>query len=295
MDYVATLKELPKKNDFFVGIDSDGCVFDTMEVKHKECFCPNFIKHFNLQAGSKYAREVWEFVNLYSKTRGCNRFLAVRDCLKFMKNRHEFSDREIKIADMPEMHAWIDVETKLGNPALTAKVDASGSEELKALLKWSTEVNDTIAEMVHDIPPFPGVREFLKYSHPKADMIVVSQTPVEALEREWKENGIDEYVDIIAGQEFGTKTEHLKYATEGKYDSDKILMIGDAPGDLKAARANNALFFPIIPGHEEDSWAQLVEESAERFFAGTYAGAYQESLLAEFDKALPEAPPWRQG
>ena len=77
MDAITTMRNIPKKHDFFIGIDSDGCVFDTMEVKQKECFCPNFIRHFGFQAASKYAREVWEFVNLYSKTRGCNRFLAV--------------------------------------------------------------------------------------------------------------------------------------------------------------------------------------------------------------------------
>ena len=64
------LKDLKPAKEFFIGIDSDGCVFDTMEIKHKECFAPMFIKHFDLQAVSKYAREVWEFVNLYSKTRG---------------------------------------------------------------------------------------------------------------------------------------------------------------------------------------------------------------------------------
>jgi len=42
---------------FFVGIDSDGCAFDTMEIKHKECFCPNTVKYWDLQAISKYARE----------------------------------------------------------------------------------------------------------------------------------------------------------------------------------------------------------------------------------------------
>lgn len=31
-------------------------------------------------------------------------------------------------------------------------------------------------------------------------------------------------------------------------------MIGDAPGDLKAARGNGALFFPVNPGDEEESW-----------------------------------------
>jgi phosphoglycolate phosphatase-like HAD superfamily hydrolase len=84
----------------------------------------------------------------------------------------------------------------------------------------------------------------------------------------------------------------LKYTTAGKYDADKVLMIGDAPGDLKAARANNALFFPIVPGNEEESWARLNKEGLDRFFNGTYAGTYQESLLEEFDKALPENPVW---
>ena len=36
MDAIETMRALPKKHDFFIGIDSDGCVFDTMEVKQKE-------------------------------------------------------------------------------------------------------------------------------------------------------------------------------------------------------------------------------------------------------------------
>ena len=71
------LKDFKPTKEFFVGIDSDGCIFDSMEIKHKECFAPMFIKHFTLQAVSRYAREVWEFVNLYSKTRGANRFPAL--------------------------------------------------------------------------------------------------------------------------------------------------------------------------------------------------------------------------
>ena len=71
------LSKVEKRHDFFIGFDSDGCAFDSMELKHKECFCPCFIEHFHCQAISKYAREAWDFVNLYSKTRGCNRWLAV--------------------------------------------------------------------------------------------------------------------------------------------------------------------------------------------------------------------------
>ena len=42
-----------------------------------------------------------------------------------------------------------------------------------------------------------------------ADLIIVSQTPLEALEREWKEHNLEKYVNVIAGQEHGTKTEHI--------------------------------------------------------------------------------------
>ena len=64
------LRQFAKRNEFFIGIDSDGCAFDTMEVKHKECFIPNIIKSYDLAAISKYAREAAEFVNLYSQVAG---------------------------------------------------------------------------------------------------------------------------------------------------------------------------------------------------------------------------------
>ena len=34
------LADMQPHHPFFVGIDSDGCAFDSMEIKHKECFCP---------------------------------------------------------------------------------------------------------------------------------------------------------------------------------------------------------------------------------------------------------------
>ena len=80
----------PKK-PFLVGIDSDGCVFDTMELKHKECFIPNYINHYDLQGVSKYAREAAEFVNLYSQSRGVNRFPALVEQLDWLRRRPEVS------------------------------------------------------------------------------------------------------------------------------------------------------------------------------------------------------------
>jgi phosphoglycolate phosphatase-like HAD superfamily hydrolase len=293
MDYAAELKNMSKNNDFIICFDSDGCVFDTMEIKHKECFCPAFIKHMNLQAGSKYAREVWEFVNLYSKTRGCNRFLAVKHALAFLRDRDEMMARNIDIPTLDSLMSWLEVESKLGNPDLEAKVKETADLELTKTLEWSKEVNSRIEDIVYGISPFPGVMEVLRKADGKADIMVVSQTPLEALKREWEEHKMAGYVSVIAGQEHGTKVEHIKFAAEGKgYDASNILMVGDAPGDLKAAEANNALFMPIVPGHEEVSWAEFATEGLERFFNGTFAGEYQEKLLNEFDKALPESPEW---
>jgi phosphoglycolate phosphatase-like HAD superfamily hydrolase len=123
--------------------------------------------------------------------------------------------------------------------------------------------------------------------------MVVSQTPYEALKREWEENKIDSFIIMIAGQEHGTKAEHLKYAAKGKYPGEKILMIGDANGDLKAAKSNGALFFPINPGREEESWEKLYKEGLDRFFAGHYKGGYEEELIREFETYLPEHPHWK--
>jgi hypothetical protein len=88
----------------------------------------------------------------------------------------------------------------------------------------------------------------------------------------------------------GTKQESLALARH--YDAGKTLMIGDAPGDHKAAAANDTLFFPINPGAEEASWQRLYDEGLDRFLNGTFAGDYQQQLLEEFDRYLPEQPPW---
>jgi len=155
-------------------------------------------------------------------------------------------------------------------------------------------VNDSVADIVHGVPPFPCVRESLAFLADKADMLVVSATPVEALVREWEEHDLARYVRFIAGQEMGTKAQHLDLAAGEKYAPDHVLMIGDAPGDRKAAQANKSLFYPINPGHEEVSWQRFYEEGLHKLLAGEYAGAYEAGLIAEFEALLPEVPPWKK-
>jgi phosphoglycolate phosphatase-like HAD superfamily hydrolase len=288
------LAELKPRYDFFVGIDSDGCAFDTMEIKHKECFIPNIIKHWNLQPVSKYARQAAEFVNLYSKWRGINRFPALVMVFDLLRERPEVQKRPVSIPAAPKLREFIDSGLTLGNPSLRKLVDEAGDPELAQALAWSEAVNSAIADMVHGIPPFPFVRESLEELSDKADMIVVSATPGEALNREWVEHDIARYARVIAGQEMGSKKEHLALAARGKYPQGRILMIGDAPGDLKAAQANNALFFPINPGHEDESWELFYKEGLHKFLRGEYTGEYEAKLIAEFEKLLPEVPPWKR-
>lgn len=295
---VAQLKARQPQREFLIAIDSDGCAFDTMEIKHKECFIPNIIKHWNLQPVSKYARAAGEFVNLYSKWRGVNRFPALIKTIDLLADWPQAMKRGIHLPGAPNLRRWIETETKLGNPALKAYCEAhreADEPDMHQALHWSVDVNKSVEEIVQGgLPPFPYVRECLEKARAKAEMMVCSQTPTEALVREWEEQDVAKYVFAICGQEIGTKGQHIEYASKDRYEPSNILMIGDANGDLKAARHNNALFYPINPGEEDASWQRLYEEALDKFFAGEYAGAYEKSLIEEFEKYLPEIPPWKR-
>jgi phosphoglycolate phosphatase-like HAD superfamily hydrolase len=289
------LKNLQPEHDFFIGIDSDGCAYPSMELKHKECFIPNIIKHWQLQPVSRYAREAAEFVNLYSKWRGINRFPALLMVFDLLAERDEVLRSGARLPEAASLRAWVQREPSPGNPALQAEIERNPDPVLMRTLAWSEAVNLAIADMVKGVPPFPGVRESLEKMRGRADAIVVSATPGEALVREWQEHGIDGYVRLIAGQELGKKAEHLELAASGKYDPGKILMIGDAPGDMKAARAVGAHFYPVNPGREEESWERLRSEALDRFFTGSYGGGYETELIAAFEALLPDTPPWKRG
>ena len=300
IDLAQPLKDFKPKHKFFVGIDSDGCAFDTMGIKQRECFCPWMIAFFGLQPVAQAARECKDFADLFSKTRGANRHKTIKRILTELLPCHPMTkDRGFEVPQFPYYTAWVDApKSLLSNEGLKQAIeqatDNGARSELEHALAWSERVNWAIGETVKDMPPFPFVRESLEKIQPLADAIVVSATPCEALEREWQEHGIAKYVEIIAGQEMGKKAEHLDYATKGRYEVSNVLMIGDAPGDMKAAKANNALFYPINPGDEIKSWKRFHDEAFDKFINGQYAGDYEGKVIAEFDSYLPERPPWEK-
>jgi phosphoglycolate phosphatase-like HAD superfamily hydrolase len=288
------LDRFVKRSEFLIGIDSDGCAFDTMEIKHKECFIPAFIRHMGLQGISKYAREACEFVNLYSKWRGANRFPAYLKALDLLRERPEVGARGARVPELQGLRDWVKRESKLGNPALKAEVARTNDPDLDRSLRWSTAVNEAIDAMVAGIPPFPYVRPSLEKLAGRADLIVCSATPNQALVKEWAEHDLTGHVAAICGQEVGGKQEILARAMKRGYGPQRVLMIGDAPGDLNAARGAGALFYPVNPGHEEASWERFFQEACDRFLDGSYSGNYEQQLIAEFERYLPELPPWQR-
>ncbi|MGH7494747.1 MAG: HAD family hydrolase [bacterium] len=288
------LKQFQPRHSFFIGFDSDGCVFDSMELKHKECFIPNIIKYYDLQPVSKYAREVAEFVNLYSYWRGINRFPGLVMTLELLQDRLEVRERGANIPDWTSIQKFVEAAPALGNPALKAAIARTGDPALQRLLAWSEAVNRDVESMVKGLPPFPHVQESLQKLQSHADMMVVSATPADALHREWEEHGLDRYVALIAGQELGKKEEQLGLTVQGKYAAGRVLMVGDALGDLKAARAAGALFYPVVPGREEESWRVFHETIVEQFLNGRYTPEAEAKFLTDFEKALPKMPPWHR-
>lgn len=297
MDYRKRLEEFRPTKTFLVCIDSDGCVFDTMGIKQRECFCPWMIAYFGLQPVAQAVRECKEFADLFSKTRGANRHVTIKRILTELLPTHpQVQARGFNVPQFPRYFAWVDdPRSLLSNEGLKRSIEEAESEEAKRelehILAWSERVNWAVGEIVKGIPPFPKVRESLELLQGKADVVIVSATPLEALNREWAEHNIACFADLIAGQEMGTKEEHIEL-TAKHYSKDHVLMIGDAPGDLRAAKANGALFYPVVPGEEAESWERFYLEALGRFMQKRYSGDYEQTLIERFDRALPERPPW---
>jgi len=290
-------KEFAHRHEFFIGIDSDGTVFDNMGIKHRECFCPWIIGYFGLQPVAQAARECLEFADLFSRTRGANRHKSLVHILTNLLPSHPaVKARGFKAPRFPYYFAWVDdpgsILSGAGLEQAIAEASGPAREELELVLAWNQRVDWAVEQIVRGIPPFPPVRACLEKMQGKADMTVISTAPCETLARDWTEPGLAGYVAMLAGQEMGTKAQYLEYAAKDRYDRGHVLMIGDSPGDWEAAKTNDALFYPILPDDEEASWKRFHDEVLDKFFNGTYAGRYEEELIDEFDARLPERPPW---
>lgn len=293
-----TLKDLEKhipKKDFFVAIDSDGTVFNSMELKHKDCFVGSLIRIFNLAPITHEIHLVWNYVNLYSMNRGTNRFKALLITFNYLRSMNSIKIFNLEIPDLSILKQWIDKSEVLSNDSLInnmSKISQKEKHVLEKVLQWSLDVNRMVKKTITNLPPIRGAIEAMVLLKDQADLAVISNTPLDALNRDWSENNIDKNVLYIGGQELGTKTEMLRAVAENKYQSKNILIIGDAPGDLRAAQNINALFFPIVPLKEKESWDEFNLNAYKHFLNNSYLGSYQTDQINQFELTLSINPPW---
>ncbi len=291
------LKKFKRTKDFLIAIDTDGCITDNMNGKQMLIFQPQFMEFYYLWGIETYFREVAEYYNLFSTDRGCNRFVAISLILKALKKRDDVKNTDLP--DVEYLDEYIAYAEKnnlgLGNPSLEGYLNKNPTTLFYyKLLGWSEAVNRTFPQISGKIPPFNGVSEALKEMAEFADIVVVSKTPYEDLANYWEDKGIDKYVQVIAGQEMGSKGHHIEVAkSSGRYTDDEVLMLGDGNGDLKAVKKNNGLFYPVIPGREQRCWDDI-SDALTRFRSKEYKGSFEDKLLNGFKAALLTAPPWEE-
>lgn len=278
-----SLENWVRHKDFLLCVDSDGCAMDTMDIKHKTCFGPKMIECYGLEEHREEVQTLWDEINLYRMSRGINRFLALVETLKAIEERGI-----CKLAEpYDRLEAWARTSKELSVPALTAEIEKTGDPQLVLARRWSNEVNEAISRLPDDHGAYPGVKESLAALSQAADISVVSSANGGALESEWRRCELDSYINALLGQESGSKAFCISELLRlGGYDKSRALMVGDAPGDLKAAEKNGVLFYPILVGKEEFSWNRLCNEAIGKLMDGSFEGEYQERLKKEFFENL---------
>lgn len=266
--------------NFLICIDSDGCAVDSMEIKHRRCFGPCMIETWHLEKWQDEILNRWNEINLYTKTRGINRFLGLELMLT------EINDSYTRIDGLEEYQKWCKETKNYSNAAVREQFELSRQPIFEKVLSWSSAVNCNVETICSEIRPFDGVKDALAQMKQNADVAVVSSANPRAVNDEWTRFGLIEYTDFVMAQDAGTKSACIRRMIDSGYEPQRILMIGDAPGDEKAAKDNGVLYYPILAGYENESWALLRSEALEKFFSNKYSEDYQNGLITKFHDNL---------
>lgn len=268
-----------KKHDFLVCVDSDGCAMDTMDIKHIRCFGPCMVQEWGLGQWSQPILERWNEINLYSMTRGVNRFKGLAMALG------EIDAQYTPIAGLELLQGWVASGTALSNDALATAagkaIDVPGRTCLEKALAWSKAVNAGIDALPQELKrPFDGAKDGLAAAAAFADVAVVSSANRSAVLDEWQQHALLDHVDLVLAQDAGSKAHCIAQLLKFGYAPDHVLMVGDAPGDRDAAAQNGVYYYPILVRHEAESWAELRTAALAHLQDGSYAPYGQEKLAA---------------
>lgn len=267
-----------KRHEFLVCVDSDGCAMDTMDIKHFRCFGPCMVDEWGLGEWREEILARWNDINLYTMTRGINRFKGLSMALS------EISRRYVVIEDLIDLVFWAESSPELSNSALEAAIrEKPDSVALKKALAWSLSVNKAITELPCDeVKPFPLAREALEFAHRGADVAIVSSANLDAVLEEWEKHGLLSHTDIVLAQNAGSKAMCISQLLSKGYKAENVVMCGDAPGDLSAAGKNGVYFYPILVGREGESWQEFIDIGFGKLVSGEYGDGYGDFKKNEF-------------
>ena len=273
-----------RKHDYLVCVDSDGCVMDTMNCKHFHCFGPCMVTEWGLEEWKEEILDRWNVINLFSMTRGINRFKGLAMALG------EIHEKYKPITGIAALQNWADNAPALSNDAVAAAAAAAEDPDAKLVfqkaLSWSKAVNASIVKLPEELKvPYNGAKEGLAAAHTFADVAMVSSANRDAVEEEWGKFGLLEHTDIVLAQDIGSKAACIAAMLKFGYDPNKVVMIGDAPGDCDAAEKNNVHYFPILVNHEKESWDEAIAVAYGKLQSGEYE-AFGKEKKAEFLKNL---------
>lgn len=221
------------------------------------------LKVFNVKNEKRFL-EIWNNVNLFSETRGINRFKGLYLSFEIM------SKEDDSVKPLNEVKKWALDAKELSNKALEKYIEENDIDELKDTLKWSYEVNSKIESLKGMDKPYEGVKEAFVEMKKYCDIAIVSSANKEAINSEWGGHNLLQYCDYVMGQEDGSKATCIKSLIEKGYSIDKILMVGDSPGDYDSAKANEVSFYPIMFGDEKTSWENFKNKELQNFLNGVY-------------------------
>ncbi len=274
---MSKLSEFKKKKDFLVCVDSDGCAMDTMDIKHIRCFGPCMVAEWGLDEWKDEILCRWNDINLYTMTRGINRYKGLSIALT------EINEKYTAIEALDTLTHWVEESPELSNGALEKAIAANDSISLKKALSWSKAVNASINQLPDEEKlPFEGVKEALAFAHEKVDVAIVSSANLDAVLEEWERYGLLDHTDIVLAQDSGSKTFCIGELLKAGYARDHVLMCGDAPGDLDAAKKNGVFYYPILVRHEAESWQEFMDKAVSKLLDGSYGGAYQQEKIDAF-------------
>lgn len=270
-----------KEHKYLICIDSDGTIMDTMTIKHYKCFGPCFIDIFNFNENKEDILNERNHINLFSLTRGINRFEGLKTILEYIKNKYNE-----EIEGFNEFSNWVKTTKKLGNDSLKEEINKYKDNIcLNKALKWSEEVNKNIALLPLG-KPFNYVKETLQTLNEFADLVGVSSANPQAVKKEWEENDLMKYFKYVACQDEGSKTFIISEAIKQGYDKKDVIMLGDALGDLKSAHENGVYFYPITPKYESEFWNKLNNEVSLLIKNDKYKEKIESLYINEFLKIL---------